>query len=115
LFEVLLHAGEQRPKRALAASKENVQVPRLRRSRPKGRTPRQSVAVEYHHAFEMVGERPRGGQPPIPAPTTIACLPNDMDILPSPAFCGVYLVRRENTPKRGYQVICFAITIPAYR
>ena len=48
--------------RPLAARQQTVQMPGLRRARPRLRLIRQAVAVQHDHPFEIVGERAHRGR-----------------------------------------------------
>src|SRR5262249_39343306 len=54
--KVLLEAGEKLAERTLAATKEQVRMPRLGRPGSVRRVNRQGVALEHDHLLEMVGK-----------------------------------------------------------
>jgi hypothetical protein len=61
--KILLESREQLGEGALAAERQRMHVPRLRRSRAIRRLRWQSVALQHNYPIEAVGERPRGREP----------------------------------------------------
>jgi hypothetical protein len=61
--EVLLQAGEKVSERALTAGEERMRMACLRCPGSLGRGERESVALQYHHMFEVIGENTCRWQP----------------------------------------------------